>query len=82
MNCVVMTKNRGVDRYERAYIDESLPTYQEMNAYKSQNSSFELLNLISSFTNKIESFKQNKDRVKYWMWSDLKKVIELSGNIE
>lgn len=48
--------------------------------YLSDNLSIELRGFTHSLSNHAQV--QNRDGIKYWLWSDMKKCIELAGNID
>lgn len=82
MKCVTQTKKQYNNNWGESYSENRLPSSPELDRLKSENSSSNLKRLIGSLNAEIRNYYQQPDKSKYWMWSDLKKVIELAGNIE
>ena len=82
MSCVVLERRQVEGHFGREFTEELLPTRSDLMPNNTQNTSAELLNLASYLANNTQKFNPNSEHIKYWLWDDLKKVIELAGNIE
>lgn len=80
MDCVIKAPISVEVQYSYSSIEYVLPRHDYFNGYISNNTSANLRNFVRSFqSGVIESERSN---TKYWLWEDLKQVIQLSGYIE
>ncbi|WP_286262206.1 KAP family P-loop NTPase fold protein [Thalassotalea atypica] len=82
MQCVVTMEVSTQDPWGRNITQQELPNPRDLRNIMESNSSAELQNFIGSLSTNINNYKRAPEQAKYWMWSDLKKIIELAGNIE
>ncbi|UWZ96915.1 KAP family NTPase [Vibrio splendidus] len=79
---VVLVIERHEDHWGVEFERETLPKSTSITSYSDYSEYSEELSLMVSNTNKkIDEFNRTDGSIRYWLWSDMKKVIELAGTI-
>lgn len=82
MSSVVLVNEIGRDSFGRPTIEQSLPFRPYYRELRGEDPSIEFLNLTDSLSNINEAYNSERAGVRIWLWPDIKKTIELAGNIE
>ncbi|MFQ2511066.1 P-loop NTPase fold protein [Aeromonas caviae] len=82
MSSVVLVYESGRDRFGRPALDQSLPLRSYYRELRGEDPSIYFINLTDILSNMNEVYNSERPGVKVWLWPDIKKSIELAGNIE
>ncbi|MBK5144548.1 hypothetical protein I2494_12610 [Budviciaceae bacterium BWR-B9] len=78
----ILYEKKHQDGFGGEYIKNEYLSYSGIMRYSNKNNSSEFTQLLATITLKIEQ-KRNSDEniIKYWLWPDYKKIVELAGNL-
>lgn len=79
---VVLLHKSDIDRYGGNILTPCLPSRTYYRELRNEDPSIEFLNLTEHLSNMSSAYNSNKSNIKVWLWPDIKKSIELAGNIE
>ncbi|WP_429151482.1 KAP family P-loop NTPase fold protein [Aeromonas hydrophila] len=82
MESVILIRDVGEDRYGRPMHSQCLPLRAHYRGFLNDDPSIEIINLVDILSNMSEVHNSERPGVKVWLWPDIKKSIELAGNIE
>ncbi|MEV3818083.1 P-loop NTPase fold protein [Aeromonas salmonicida] len=82
MASVVLEYESSNDRYGGQFLNPCLPLRSHYRALRSEDPSIDFINLTESLLNMTDAYNSERTGVKIWLWPDIKKSIELAGNIE
>ena len=82
MNSVVKQNRTCKNEWGEEIKACKLPSYQYFKSHDNERASYELNCFIANSNDTIDEYSRNSSEQRYLLWSDLKKLIELSGNIE
>ncbi len=80
MDSVVLTQESQESYTGRIQAIDALPGWDYYQGAKGSNASIELANLVSNLASNTNCYRDQN--VKYWLWEDIKKIIELAGTLE
>ncbi|MEI4980934.1 P-loop NTPase fold protein [Aeromonas caviae] len=80
MDSVVLTQENKESYTGRREAIDVLPGWDYYQGAKGSNASQELANLVSNLSSNTNCY--GDQNVKYWLWEDIKKIIELAGTLE
>ncbi|MFB0596863.1 P-loop NTPase fold protein [Aeromonas hydrophila] len=81
MESVVLTQKQMPSTYRETFQTiEALPDWDYYQGVRGSHPSHQLTYLCSSLSSSTDVYRDT--RKKYWLWADMKKVIELAGTIE
>lgn len=82
MASVVLGYESRIDRFGNQILDQCLPFRPYYRELRSEDPSIDFINLTDMLSNMAEVYNTERAGVKVWLWPDIKKSIELAGNIE
>lgn len=82
MASVVLGYESRIDRFGDPVLDHCLPFRPYYRELRGEDPSIDFINLTDMLSNMAEIYNTERAGVKVWLWPDIKKSIELAGNIE
>ncbi|GDY24520.1 MULTISPECIES: KAP family P-loop NTPase fold protein [unclassified Agarivorans] len=82
MSCVILSKETKESGYGQTYEYEYLPDGGVLGLNHSPRQHQAKHNWLMSLSKNTSLYNNKSSQSKYWLWDDLKALIELAGNIE
>lgn len=82
LESVLLIHDTSEGMFGRPSIEQRLPDERYYRGLRGDNPSVNYLNFLGNLSTVTEVYNSKKVGMKVWLWPDIKKIIELAGNIE